>query len=317
MTARALDIPINYLSLDGYGLYEGWDRPELYMPEPFNGTYRLASHHLLLRAATHGRVVLTGDGGDPAMLGSATYALCLLRSGCWGHLAVDFWNSLLRGYLPKIGIRARLRRRTRPPSRFPGWINPKLVARLDLAARWSGVNAEQPLHSCRRPEAWRCLTEPHWAQSFESVDPGVTLLPVEHREPFLDLRVLTYLLAIPPLPWCDNKEVLRSAMVGLLPKLVRRRPKAPLAGDPTREVLRRKESLWVDRFVSVPELDEYVVRDKIPRLLAEPDSNAILSNLRPLSLNFWLPNRNNPISSWRQSVGRASREFDRPIAASV
>ena len=104
LAARALDIPINYLSLDGYGLHDGWDRPELYTPEPFNGTYRLAHRDLLLRVATHGRVVLTGDGGDPAMLGSADYALCLLRSGCSGHLAVDFWNSLSRGYLPKIGI---------------------------------------------------------------------------------------------------------------------------------------------------------------------------------------------------------------------
>jgi asparagine synthase (glutamine-hydrolysing) len=317
LTARALDIPIDFLSMDGYGLYDGWDRPELYSPEPFNGTYRLAFHDLLLRAATHGRVILTGDGGDPAMLGSATYALSLLRNGCWGHLAVDFWNSLSCGYLPKIGIRARLRRRTRPASHFPDWINPKLAARLDLAARWSGVNAEEPPLRCHRAEAWRCLTGPHWAQCFESVDPGVTLLPVEHREPFLDLRVLTYLLAIPPLPWCDNKEVVRLAMAGLLPELVRRRPKTPLAGDPTREVLHRKESLWVDRFEAVPELDEYVLRDRIPRLLAEPGSNAILSNLRPLSLNFWLPNRNDPIISWRQSVGRASREFDRPIAASV
>ena len=147
-----------------------------------------------------------------------------------------------------------------------------------------------------------CLTRLHWAQCFESIDPGVTLLPIEHREPFLDLRVLTYLLAIPPMPWCDNKEVLRSAMAGLLPELVRRRPKTPLAGDPTREVLHREESLWVDRFEAVPELGEYVVRERIPRLLAEPDSNSILSNLRPLSLNCWLSNRNDPIISWRQPV---------------
>ena len=44
-------------------------------------------------------------------------------------------------------------------------------------------------------------------------------------DPFFDLRVLMYLLAIPPLPWCDNKEVLRSAMAGSLPDAVRSRRK--------------------------------------------------------------------------------------------
>jgi asparagine synthase (glutamine-hydrolysing) len=135
------------------------------------------------------------------------------------------------------------------------------------------------------------LTRPFWTYCFEAIDPGFTRILVEHRHPFFDLRVLTYLLAIPPLPWCDNKEVLRSAMFGLLPESVRRRPKTPLRGDFRSELLCRDASAWVDRFEADSELARYVVRERIPPLSGERDSDAIWTNLRPLSLNFWLPRR--------------------------
>jgi hypothetical protein len=61
-------------------------------------------------------------------------------------------------------------------------------------------------------------------------------------------------------------------------------------------VLRLEESSWVDRFKAVPELDKYVVRERIPRLRGEQASDAILTNLRPLSLNYWLSRRNDPVA---------------------
>ena len=241
----------------------------------------LPSHDLWRLAAVHSRVALTGYGADPAMLGSATYALSLLKSGAWGRLAADLWHSLTRGYFPKVGFRARVRRWLRracscPP--LPIWLNRELVARLDLGARWFRVQVEEwekPGPHPRRAEAWRCLTAPFWPHVFEGVDPGVTLLPVEHRHPFFDLRVLTYLLAIPPLPWCDNKEVLRSAMAGSLPDAVRLRPKAYLAPDPNFAVLRREESAWVDRFEAAPELEAYVVRDRVPRFFGRRTGTSV------------------------------------------
>ena len=56
-------------------------------------------------------------------------------------------------------------------------------------------------------------------------DPGVTLCPVVFRHPFFDVRLLTYLLGIPPIPWFLNKKILRDAMRGKTPEPVRRRPK--------------------------------------------------------------------------------------------
>jgi asparagine synthase (glutamine-hydrolysing) len=315
LAAEALDIPVDFLSGDGYRLYEGWDRPELHTPEPYSWPCLLAHHDLLHRVAAHGRVALAGYGADPAMHGSVTYALSLLKGGAWRRLATDVWHSLSRGRLPKVGFRARLRRwlgqDDRPASSVPAWINPDFAARLDLPARYRQLSGGGRAEHARRPEAWLGLTSSLWPFLFEENDPGVTRVPVEHRYPFFDLRVLTWLLAIPPVPWCDHKEVLRSATAGLLPVPVRRRPKAwcsaqgllavplPLPppvrrrlraathDDPIREILCREESAWVDRFEPAPELAEYVVRERVPRVFGETDSTAIWSNLRPLSLNYW------------------------------
>jgi asparagine synthase (glutamine-hydrolysing) len=101
LAAGALDIPAHFLSADGYRLYEGWDRAELHTPEPCNWPCMLTRHDLLHRVAAHGRVALTGQGADPAMHGSATYALSLAMSGTWGRLAIDLWHSLRRGHVPK------------------------------------------------------------------------------------------------------------------------------------------------------------------------------------------------------------------------
>ncbi len=335
LAAEALDLPVCFQSGDGYRLFDGWEQGELHTPEPFNWPCLGTQRELLRRVADHGRVVLSGYGADPAMHGSASYALSLLKTGAWGRLAVDVWHSLSRGRLPKVGFRARLRRRLgqddRPAATMPAWVNPDLVARFDLPARYRRLTAGRAAKHARRPEAWLNLTSPFWPYLLEHNDPGVTALPVEHRYPFFDLRVLTWLLAIPPVPWCDHKEVLRSAMAGLLPGPVRRRPKAwcsaqgllavpvplpvplrrrlreRLHDDPLREVLHREESAWVDGFRAVPELASYVVRERVPRVFRETDNMAIWTNLRPLSLNYWLSRRN-------ASLGPSRVTRDHPLA---
>jgi asparagine synthase (glutamine-hydrolysing) len=317
LAAEALGIPIEFQIADGYRLFDGWDRAELQTPEPYNWPCLLGHLDLLRRVADHGRVVLTGYGADPAMHGSSTYASALLKRGAWGRLARDVWHSLSRGRVPKVGLRARLRRwlGSGPPKpSMPEWINPDLAARFDLAARCEEANGQAISKHPRRPEGWLNVTSSLWPYLCEDDDPGVTRIPVEHRHPFFDVRVATWLLAIPAIPWCDNKEVLRSAMAGLLPLPLRRRPKAAciaqgilavplgflaprrrdrnaaLGQEPVQEIVRREESAWVDRFEAVPELAKYVVRKRVPRVFCETDNAAIWTNLRPLCLNHWLQN---------------------------
>jgi asparagine synthase (glutamine-hydrolysing) len=76
------------------------------------------------------------------------------------------------------------------------------------------------------------LAAPGWPQAFESLDPNTTGLPVELRYPLFDARVVSLALSLPSYPWCVDKTVLREAMRGRLPDVIRLRPKTALAGDP-------------------------------------------------------------------------------------
>jgi asparagine synthase (glutamine-hydrolysing) len=318
VAARGLGIPVHFQAGDGYALYEGWDRPEMHTPEPGHGLGKSVYYDLLRQVAAHARVVLTGFGADPALHGSATYALSLLSGGSWARLTADLWQSLSRGHLPRVGVRAHLRRwlkQGRPQPAMPVWVSPQFVRRLDLEGRWARFHAERPAPHPRRPEAWRYLVWPGWASHFEADDPGATGVAVEHRHPFFDVRVLAYLLAISPMPWCDDKIILRSAMAGLLPEPVRLRPKAPLAGDPVSAALGRESASWVDEFVATPDLAAFVARERIPRLSRAMPGEAVSMHLRPLSLNYWLRGRRNHERTSRAAGVRQPTHSGRLILA--
>ena len=101
-------------------------------------------------------------------------------------------------------------------------------------------------------------------------------------------RLLAGLLALPALPWCSDKELLREAARGILPDAVRLRRKSPLPADPLIALLRQPESAWVDSFKGVPELGQYVEQRLIPKVFGEKDVWAAWIHLRPVSLNSWL-----------------------------
>jgi asparagine synthase (glutamine-hydrolysing) len=132
------------------------------------------------------------------------------------------------------------------------------------------------------------MVDPMWPALFEGYDPGVTRVPVEVRHPFFDLRLVDFLLALPALPWCSDKELLREASRGILPDVVRLRCKSPLLADPLTVILQQPKSAWVDNFEGVPALSRYVEQRLIPKVFGEKDAWTAWIHLRPLSLNYWL-----------------------------
>ena len=132
------------------------------------------------------------------------------------------------------------------------------------------------------------MVDPMWPNLFEGYDSGVTRVPVEVCHPFFDLRLVDFLLALPALPWCSDKELLREAARGILPDAVRLRRKSPLLADPLIALLQRPESACVDSFEAVPELDRYVERRLVPKVYRERNTWNAWIHLRPLSLNLWL-----------------------------
>jgi asparagine synthase (glutamine-hydrolysing) len=172
---------------------------------------------------------------------------------------------------------------------LPEWLHPGLIERLALRAGRRETSAEASKGGHPRSWLFDSLNNPFWAHLFEGYDPGTTHQPVEVRYPYYDLRVIGYMLAIPPVPWCLQKRLSRDAMRGILPEAVRRRPKALMAADPVRK---RLEESGLKRSTFPPHspfLRSYVRPDW--SILPETNTawgDTYWVNLRPLALNLWL-----------------------------
>ena len=285
--ADTLSMPIHYRIVDDYHVFERWNKTELCRAEP-EADPLLALHvDQLSDAAVNGRVLLTGYGADPAVRLPASYAVDLLRRGELGRLAMELARYVIHcRRLPRVRIGTHARRWLALDARAaqgpPSWLNPAFRERSPRAAAEQG-----PVHPSR-PHAYGLLTSPDWPQIFESYHSAVTGVPVDVRHPFFDRRLVEYLLAIPPMPWCFDKTIVRLAMRGVLPEDVRRRPKTVAVGDPLVALLRAPDAQWVDEFAATAALHGYVDRDRIPPVCGERDAGAIWTNLRPLCLNHWL-----------------------------
>jgi asparagine synthase (glutamine-hydrolysing) len=297
LVAESLRLPIQYLNADNCHLYDLFDDPEFRTPEPMLCAMGCRNVDPVKEIATFSRTALAGFGGDPALasLLSAHFKR-LFMSGRLGQMFSDAF-----GYLTAEGRSSRLYLSTRfqrwfGPKRsleLPVWMNPEFVKRMGLIDRWeNAMNGSQPNESAR-PEGYEELSGAYWTSLIESEDTSFSGFLVEVGYPFFDLRALKLLLALPALPWASDKEILRRAARGILPEAVRLRKKSPLMGDPIRALLHRPESTWIDRFQPTPELEKYVVRERIPGLFETQDSFGAVTHLRPLSLNFWLQRHSN------------------------
>jgi asparagine synthase (glutamine-hydrolysing) len=296
LVANSLGIPITYLIADDYKLYDGWDRQEIRKPEPTESPLLVMAYDHLKQVEEHSRVVLTGYGVDPALRQSHSHGIDRLKRGEFRDLAQEIaWFIFERHQLPRLGFRGWLkglyRAAIKEPA-FPVWLNKNFVGRAALVDRWHQVNSVPKVVHPTRGKGYQSLTDPFWPDRFESYDPGVTYVPCEVNHPFFDIRLMNYLLAIPTVPWCVNKELIRKAMHGILPELVRRRPKTVLAADPVRTRMQQHEVSWIDSFAATTELSDYVNRAAIPALVSEDNPDEVWRNVRPLCLNLWLLNRN-------------------------
>ena len=120
------------------------------------------------------------------------------------------------------------------------------------------------------------------------------------RHPFLDLRVVNFLLALPPFPLYMEKKLLREVLAGRVPENVRTRKKTPLAGNPLEHYAARNESKNLQNVQWAKEMEGYVDRAKLERALraemgktrtnlqSRLQMNQIDALVRPICLNFWL-----------------------------
>jgi asparagine synthase (glutamine-hydrolysing) len=304
LAASALNIPIEFQTADNCQLFGHAIKPEYRAPIPEHSAWPDHISDVLRSIAVKSRVALTGQGGDPGFSSRITaHFLDLLRGKQIIRAAKDAARYLsAEGRFSRLYLRGRWRLffSTKDPFRpYPEWLNEDLALQLKLRDRWMtygipGWRAARLREAnlvAFRPEASFVMSHVSWQNLFEELDPGVTRVPVEVRHPFFDVRLVAFLLGLPRLPWCCDKELLRQSIGGVLPDAVRLRRKAPLSADPIVALLQKPESSWVDSFEPVPELEHYVRRGRVAAVCGEKSSAAAWVNLRPLSLNFWLGSR--------------------------
>ena len=289
IVASHLRFPHHLIAEKNYQLFERCEPPGFCFPEPHGLELAAMNQDLYRLAASHGMVMLTGEGGDPGLIPS----LCFYR----GKRFPSFlWQTaryfLSHGKHPRLGFHlAWLRWRGLPTSEsgpYPNWLEPKFESRANLRERWREAMGEPAREHPDRPDAYSCVSQPEWAGDFEAHDTGWTRLPLEVRHPLMDLRLLRFMLRLPTLPWCADKELLRVAMRGDLPEKILRRPKSPLAEDPLLGLPRRRVPNWLMNLSPAPDLENFIAQDHISPLFRGEIHLDPTVDLRPICLSLWL-----------------------------
>jgi len=294
--ATALQIPLHCWQVDSVGLFERWDDPKLHWPEPIDDPFAASFRDEFKAIAGNVRVLLSGEGSDNLMgFEMAHHLRGLWHEGRAGRAFLDVAEHIWRRFQAPDGLRGPLRRLGRLFSprqadpMFPSWIQPELVGRLNLEKRWKDALGDLPWNAHpRRPKWYGSLFLPQWDFMFRQEDAGVTGQPLEVRYPFLDLRLVNYLLAIPMMPWSFRKYLLREAMRGRLPEVIRTRPKTPFRGDPLLAALQRKGAGAIVKMQPSARLNHYIGDSRFQSFTGRMNAEEAWLKIRPICLNFWL-----------------------------
>ena len=292
VVAEFLGIPLRSIELQGVRPYENWDDSRLRTPEPVDDPLLAGLFLEFQVAGADCRAVLNGEGPDNLMhFQMGPYVRHLLRQREWGRLSSDLPRYVqLRRPLWRGAARLAQRklRPDGPQPKFPSWIDREFARRVQAKSRWrEGPRAQvSPAHPMA-PKAHSSMSLPEWARYFEVQNAGVTRRLVEVRFPYLDLRIVNYLLAVPPFPWFFHKRLLREAMFGRLPESVRLRPKTvpqsdPLATTVARGMEDQKKISWNSETATFVDSSKF----SLPRF--EENPWGLGAAMRPLTLNHWL-----------------------------
>ena len=279
LAADALRIPIHFQAIDNYGLFEGWNQPGFQTPEPCSDpTGPAKNRDQFKQVSSHSRVALCGEGPDNGLYYEwRTYFLAMLKTLRWGQLSRELkWHFRAHGW-SRIGSLPKWRPTDKESNRpfDAGWLRPEI---RDLVTVQKSRTTPHPFH----PNTHRWMAGPLWDSLFSTVDPAMTRVPVEVRHPYMDIRLVRFWLAVPRIPWCRDKYLIRQAFRGVLPEAVLQRRKTPVQGDVLNAHIAASGS---PKWVPEPGLLRYIDPVGLKPIVGSPYT---WNNLLPLSLNFFL-----------------------------
>ena len=293
LVADVLGIPIEFSQTQDSDAPADWIDTPIRTPEPVHfANYTAGFRSRCASYASHSRVAFYGEGPDNALVFEwKSHCRELVRNRRFLRVAaditIDTW--ITRKIPTPTGLFGPPRRAgSFEPGGVPVWLNKEFERAVDASGRLHGVVEQQRGHAHPyRPSAYQSISTTLWLSLFGSFDSASTLAHLEMRHPFADIRLLRFLLAVPVLPWCRNKYLIRRAMRGTLPERVLNRPKTTL-----------KRDLWVERvlaqgkpkFVASKGLERYIDL----RSFADGWNTGVdfWTGFRVASLNYWLTNRN-------------------------
>ncbi|WP_296328828.1 asparagine synthase-related protein [Reyranella sp.] len=291
LAARHIGIELRIRPADDIAYDPRWRARALRSAEPM--TALVNAHNMQRVGREMGAVTsvwLDGEGPDNALaLERDAYLGWLRRQRSWRHLAQALVGYAaakgLAGWVQTIGRHTRLQREAElePADTLPPWLRRDFAERLNLAERRESLGLGGEMSHPWHPASIGSFTSPIWQGHFDIRAFEGSLGGFEWRYPYLDLRVLEFMLSVPPVPWGWNKRLIRGAMRGRLPAEVLARRKTPLDCYPEVATIRE---------VGLPVLpeDHRIGRYVDPQFL--PDRGAsdtdLATSLNAHALDHWL-----------------------------
>jgi len=189
------------------------------------------------------RVLLTGMGGDERVFGNLHYLADFVRQGRARALLQEFrlhdlrlaskrgmWTLLRYAVVPAFPNSVRMimksiRQRARGWRGSMDWISPEFARRVNLKARVDPNTSRGPCANHCQALLYGLLTNGGQFHGMEIEDRSASWFGLEQRHPFRDRRMVDLSFALPENQRFRRyqKFVLRQAMRGCLPEVVRQR----------------------------------------------------------------------------------------------
>ncbi len=244
------------------------------------------------RYASYGRVSLQGNGADELFLASSFIESLAGGEDFFKLMQNFFFLKNKYDQFPPFGLRTFLKNKFHREKSFKSsyhfeWLNPVLKKEIQGDQLEKSIFSALQLDTQQRHKPIvSALVKPSWIYENQILDAEFT--SVEHRQPFLDRRMIEFMLSLPEHPWAYKKHLLRTSMKNKLPEQVLKRPKEVLHGFNEAEYSSEK-SQWIHSWKPSSSLEKYIDIEGVRNtqdLFANP-ANSFL-NMRMIGLERWL-----------------------------